>query len=161
MAGHRRRPCHTRQPHAASHEPGRNRCGLRPALHTPATSPLPRKNHSGLRDDPPLHKPSPRMFRGMRVLHHLRTPGKVHRVALARKHTPRGKTGHANARLQGLYKRPRRSVGKHVRHGRQKSASNAGDACAPRASTRRHAPISTPTTGPCWASTMPSTSCRE
>ena len=59
------------------------------------------------------------MFRWLRILHHIGPSGKIHSLAVERVDSPRSPSGDPHARLQRLYFRPRRTVGKHVRNGGQ------------------------------------------
>ena len=83
-------------------EPGRTGPVVRPALHTPASSQIQEQTYSGVRDDQVLGEHSPRLFRRLRLLHHLGPSGKVHRQPKQGKHPKGSKSHHGNAGLQRL-----------------------------------------------------------
>lgn len=74
------------------------------------------KTYSGIRHDKVLRQPASRMFRRMCLLHHLRTPGQIHRKPQQGEHSERGESHHGAARLQGLFERFGRPVGQYVPH---------------------------------------------
>ena len=117
----RRQPRRACQPYVPSDVDRGNRPYFRSSLHPSTTSALFGKTHSGIRYDPILDQPPPRMLRRMRFLHHIGPSGQIHRFPFARIHCQGSREGHRDARLQGVYLRPRRPVGQHVCHGRLQS----------------------------------------
>jgi uncharacterized radical SAM protein YgiQ len=76
--------------------------------------PHPKYRKRGLRDDQAFHQHAPRVFWRMQLLHHLRAPGEIRRVAQQGEHPARGGSHQDDARLPRHHQRPRRTVGEHV-----------------------------------------------
>ena len=92
--------------------------GGRTAVVNPPFPPMTTAELDASFDLPYTRQPHPK-YKGRRLclLHHLRPSGQVHHLPLEGEHPPRGQADHPNARLQGQPLRPRRTLGKHVRHG--------------------------------------------
>ena len=79
------------------------------------------KYDTGFRDDQVLGKYPPGMFRRLCFLHHLGTSGEVHRFAKQRVDTERSEEDYADAGLQRISERSRRSFGQYVPDERKES----------------------------------------
>ena len=111
----------SRQSSFPAYDGRRDRCVVRPALHPPAPSQIQRKDDTGFRDDQVLGKYPPGMFRRLCFLHHLGTSGEVHRFAKQRVDTERSEEDYADAGLQRISERSRRSFGQYVPDERKES----------------------------------------